>query len=180
MRSQLRSPISHLLITLALVTGVATYEGWSPVAYVPIKDDVLTLGYGSTMHPNGEPIKLGDKIDRKTANLYLQHDLDKFKQGISKCVSAPLSQNEFNAYLSLSYNIGSSAFCSSSIPYKLNHGQYKEACITILAFNKMRDTSKPKVRNPKTGVMQYQLKVIKGLDSRRKSEYTTCISLDKP
>ena len=155
------------------------YESYSPVAYIPIKDDVATIGYGSTYHPSGEPIKIGEKIDRKTADLYLQHDLDKFKIGMSKCITAPLSQNEFNAMLSLNYNIGTSAFCNSSIPYKLNMGYYKEACSTILQFNKVKDLSKPKVRNARTGKLQYQYKIIKGLDNRRKSEYNSCVGGSK-
>lgn len=175
-----RKPIAHLLITLALVTGISTYEGYKPDAYIPVAGDVPTIGYGTTQFPDGTKVKLGDTVTRKQADEFLMHDLEKFKAGIGKCITAPLTKNEFKAYMSMAYNLGSGAVCNSSIPYKLNHGQYKEACTTILAFNKMRDTSKPKVRNPQTGVWQYQLKVIKGLDIRRKSEYATCISPDKP
>lgn len=169
-----RQPLSVLLITAVLTGSVMLYESYSPVAYIPIKDDKITIGHGSTEYPNGEPIKLGDKIDRKTADLYLQHDLDKFKVGMSKCITAPLSQNEFDAMLSLTYNIGSSAFCSSSIPRKLNAGYYKEACLTILQFDKVKDISKPKIKNVKTGKPVYQYKVVKGLSNRRNGEYLTC------
>lgn len=173
-----RSNIKHLLITLALVTGVATYEGWEPSAMIPIKGDVPTLGYGTTQYPDGTKVALGDIVTRKQASEYLQHDLDKFKVGMMKCISAPLSENEFKSYMWLTYNVGVSGFCSSSIPYKLNTGDYYGACKTILQFNKVKDLSKPRVRNSRTGKMQYQMKVIKGLDNRRKSEYTTCISSD--
>ena len=178
MANPIRSPISHLLITLALVTGVATYEGWEPSAMIPIKDDVPTLGYGTTVYPDGTKVKMGDTVTRAQASEYLQHDLDEFKIGMMKCVSAPLTKNEFNAYMSLMYNTGTTAFCNSSIPYKLNAGYYKEACLTLLHFNKVKDLSKPKVRNKVTGKMQYQYKVIRGLDNRRKAEYKTCISAD--
>ena len=120
-------------------------------------------------------VKLGDKTTRAQAEEYLKSDLDRFKTGMMKCIKAPLYQYEFEAYLSLSYNIGSSAFCDSSIPTKLNAGNYAAACQTILQFNKMRDISKPMVLNPRTGKMQYQLKVIKGLDNRRKVEHLTCV-----
>lgn len=173
-----RQPLSVLIITAILSGSVMLYEAYSPTAYIPVKDDVPTLGYGTTVHPNGVPVKMGETITRQKASEYLQHDLGKFKQGMAKCVTAPLSQNEFDAMLSLNYNIGSSAFCSSSIPRKLNAGYYKEACLTILQFNKVKDYSKPKVRNERTGKLQYQYKVIKGLDNRRKSEYATCVSAD--
>lgn len=169
-----RKPISVLLITAALVGSVKLYEAYSPVAYTPIPNDKVTIGFGSTKHPNGAPIKLGEKIDRKTADAYLMHDIDKFKVGMSKCIVAPMAQNEFEAILSLTYNVGASALCNSSIPRKLNAGQYKEACLTILDFNKVPDHSKPKIRDAKTGKLKYQLKVSRGLDNRRKAEYLTC------
>ena len=169
-----RKPIAHLLITLALTTGVMTYESWVPDAMIPIKGDVPTLGYGTTQYPNGEKVKLGDKTTRVESATYLQHDLDKYRQGMLKCVKAPLYQHEFNSYLSLTYNIGVAGFCNSSIPVKLNAGNYTAACETILQFNKASDPTKPKIRDPRTGAMKYQLKVVKGLDNRRKSEYKTC------
>lgn len=169
-----RQPLSVLIITAILSGSVMLYEGYSPVAYTPIKGDVLTIGVGTTTYPNGQKVALGDTVTRAQAATYLQHDLDVFKQGMMKCIKVPLYQNEFDSYLSLTYNIGTTAFCTSSIPFKLNQGDYLAACNVILQFNKMRDVSKPKVRNPRTGKMQYQLKVVKGLDNRRKSEYKTC------
>jgi lysozyme len=169
-----RKSIAALTITAALLLGVSQHEGFRDTAYIPIKGDVPTIGFGSTIHPDGSPVKLGDTISRKTAEVYLKGDLDKFKVGLMKCVKAPSYENEFSAYMKLIYNIGVSAFCNSSIPHKLNAGQYEEACRTILQFNKMRDTSKPMVRNAQ-GKLVYQLKVIKGLDNRRKSEYKECI-----
>jgi lysozyme len=171
-----RQPLSLLLITAVLSGAVMLYEGYVPNAYIPIKDDVLTIGSGTTVYPNGQKVALGDTVTRAQATTYLQHDLDKFKQGMMKCIKAPLHQYEFDAYLSLSYNIGSGAFCASSIPVKLNQGDYLAACNTILLFNKVKDLSKPKVRNKVTGKMQFQYKVIKGLDNRRKAEYRTCTS----
>lgn len=174
-----RKPINHILITLAIVTAITGHELFKPDAYIPIKGDVPTIGIGTTIYPDGTKVELGDKITRSQADEYLKSDLDKFKTGMMKCVKAPLYQYEFEAYLSLTYNIGAPAFCNSSIPVKLNQQDYYGACKTILMFNKMRDVSKPKVRNPRTGVIQYQLKVVKGLDNRRKSEYNTCIGGSK-
>ena len=171
-----RIPIVHLVVTIALTSSVMLYEKFVPDAMIPIKGDVPTLGYGTTVHPTtGKPVKMGDKIDRETATEYLMQDLDEFKAGLVKCVKAPLTKNEFNAYMSLTYNIGTHAFCKSSIPQKLNLGQYGEACKTILQFNKMRDVSKPMYYDKVAKKWKYQMKVIRGLDNRRKQEYATCI-----
>jgi lysozyme len=170
-----RQPVIHLIITAILTGSIAMYESYRPDAYIPIAGDVPTVGFGTTVHPDGKPVVLGEKVTRSQAESYLAQDLDKFKQGMVKCIKAPLYQNEFDAYLSLTYNIGTSSFCSSSIPLKLSKGDYYGACSTILQYNKMKDTSKPRVKNPRTGQMQYQYKVIKGLDNRRKAEYKTCV-----
>lgn len=169
-----RKSISALLITAALIGSVTTYEHFVADAMIPVKGDVPTIGIGTTVYPDGTKVQLGDKIDRKTAEIYLKGDLDKFKVGMSKCIKAPLYQNEFEAMLSLTYNIGVSAFCNSSIPTKLTTGQHEAACRTILQFNKMKDYSKPKVVLP-SGKVVWQYKVVRGLDNRRKSEYATCI-----
>lgn len=173
-----RQPLNHLLITLALSASVLAYEHFVPNAMIPIKGDVPTIGIGTTVYPDGTKVKLGDTITRVKAEEYLQHDLDKFKIGMMKCVTGSLTQYEFNAFMSLTYNVGAGAFCSSSIPSKINTGDYYAACTTILSFNKMPDTSKPKVRNPKTGVWKHPLKVVRGLDIRRKKEFATCIGKD--
>jgi lysozyme len=170
----IRKPISHLIISVSLLAAIGGYEAFSPTAYVPVKGDVPTIGYGTTVHPNGEKVKMNETITRATAQEYLVQDVDKFKTGMAKCIKAPLSQYEFEAYTSLTYNIGTAAFCSSSIPRKLAAGDYKAACLTILQYNKMKDTSKPMVRNSQ-GKMVWQYKIIKGLDNRRKDEYKTCL-----
>jgi lysozyme len=171
-----RTPIARIIISTVLASTVMLYEHFVPDAMIPIKGDVPTIGYGTTVNPDtGKPVKLGDKIDRKTADRYLMKDLDVFKTGLAKCVKAPLSENEFNAFMSLTYNIGVSAICNSSIPSKLNLGQYDAACKTILQFNKMKDVSKPMYYDKATKKWKYQLKVVKGLDNRRKQEYATCI-----
>ena len=168
-----RKSIAALLITAALVGSVKLYEAYSSVAYIPLPNDKVTIGFGSTEYPNGIPVKLGEKIDRKTADAYLMHDIDKFKVGMSKCIEAPLYQHEFDSYLSLVYNIGVAGFCNSSIPIKLNTGNYDAACRTILQFNKVKDYSKPRIVLP-SGKVVWQYKVVRGLNNRRKSEYATC------
>lgn len=171
-----RYPVSHIIISAVLASTIMLYEHFVPDAMIPIKGDVPTIGYGTTVNPDtGKPIKLGDKIDRKTADRYLKKDLDVFKTGIAKCIKAPLTENEFNAYMSLAYNVGAGAICKSSIPKKLNAGQYEAACKTILQFNKMSDVSKPMYYDKAAKKWKYPLKVVKGLDNRRKAEYATCI-----
>jgi len=57
----------------------------------------------------------------------MRHDLIEFEHTVNSSVKAPLNQNQFDALVSLAYNIGSSAFKSSTLVKKLNAGDYKGA-----------------------------------------------------
>jgi lysozyme len=84
-------------------------------------------------------------------------DVQKFEGAIKKCVVVPLHQYEYDAYVSLSYNIGSGAFCSSTMVKKLNAQDYAGACQEILRWDRAKG------------------RVVKGLTNRRQQEYQKCI-----
>ena len=170
---RLRKPIIALAISAAGVTGVANYEGFRKDAYVPIPGDLVTVGYGTTKYEDNSPVKPGDTVTKARAEILLKHDLNTFEKSVKNCVKVPLYQYEYDAYVSLSYNIGTKGFCNSSIPKKLAEYNYEAACKTILEFNKFRDCTKPKVLV--NGVPQCPYVVLKGLDNRRKQEYQMCI-----
>jgi lysozyme len=154
---KLRKPLVALVISSALVLGVSKHEGFKENAYRPLPNDILSLGHGSTRHPDGSPIKATDTITRKQAEDYLKHDLSKFSNQISKCIKVPVSQYEYEAYVSLTYNIGAGAFCSSTLVRKLNRYDYEGACKEILRWNK------------------FQGQEVRGLTNRRQQEYDLCI-----
>ena len=51
-------------------------------------------------------------------------DIGKYEGSIKACVKVPLYQRDYDAYTSLSYNIGTGAFCGSTLVKKLNTGNY--------------------------------------------------------
>lgn len=170
---RLRKPIAALVISAAGITGVTNYEGFRKDAYVPVPGDVFTVGYGTTKYEDGSSVKPGDIVTKARAEILLKHDLNTFEKAVKNCVKVPLYQYEYDAYVSLAYNIGTTGFCNSSIPGKLLRYDYEAACKTILEFNKFRDCTKPKVVI--NGVLQCPRIVLKGLDNRRKAEYQMCI-----
>ena len=102
-------------------------------------------------------MRLGETITEEEARKELTKLVKKYSVSIDKCIKVPLKQNEYDAYLSLAYNIGSGAFCRSTLIKKLNAKDYKGACDQIL-------------------VWKYQKgKVLKGLENRRKKEHAKCI-----
>jgi lysozyme len=121
------------------------------MAYIPTPGDVPTIGFGTT---NG--VKLGDKTTPTQALSRAMVDIQKFEGAVKSCVQVPLTQGEYDAYISLSYNIGSSAFCNSTLVKRLNQSEYALACQEILKWNR------------------FQGKELAGLTKRRQEEYLKC------
>lgn len=130
---------------------ISSFEGIRLNAY----DDgvgVWTIGIGTTVYPNGVIVKKGDKCTLEQALKYLQHDLKSFEKTVNESVKVPLSQNQFDALVSLAYNIGSGAFKNSTLLKKLNAKDYAGAADQFLVWNKGGG------------------KVLKGLVRRREAE----------
>ena len=105
---------------------ICNFEGLRLKAY----DDgvgVWTIGFGTTKYPNGIRVKKGDTCTLDQAKAYMQNDLKAFEQTVNNAVKVPLNQNQFDALVSLAYNIGSTAFKNSTLVKRLNEGNYKAA-----------------------------------------------------
>ena len=154
MISKTRFAIGALTLSATGLIGILGYEGFSDTAYIPIAGDVPTIGFGTT-----EGVKLGDTITPEKAIERAYRDIQKTESAIHKCVHVPLSDGEYSAFVSLAYNIGTSAFCKSTLVKKLNTGDYEGACKEI-----------------KRWVYSGGRKV-QGLVNRRENEYRMCMGL---
>ena len=71
---------------------------------------VWTIGYGHT-----EGVTRDMVISKDQAEDLLKGDLKVFENGVEQLLrKAPTTENQFSAYVSLSYNIGLGAFAKSS------------------------------------------------------------------
>ena len=104
----MRLKLAALTLSASALVGIATWEGFSGNAYQDIVN-VWTIGFGST-----KGVKSGDTIDPVKALQRKLDDVQKFEGAIKQCVKVPLHQHEYDAYLSLAYNIGPTAFCNST------------------------------------------------------------------
>jgi len=114
---------------------IASFEGTRTRAY----DDgvgVWTIGIGTTVYPNGTKVKKGDSCTLDQAKSYFAHDLKRFETTVNNLVKVPLSQNQFDALVSLVYNIGSGNFASSTLLKKLNAKDYAGAAEQFPRWNK--------------------------------------------
>ncbi|MDH1725063.1 lysozyme [Acinetobacter johnsonii] len=105
---------------------ICNFEGLRLKAY----DDgvgVWTIGFGTTKYPNGIRVKKGDACTLDQAKAYMQNDLKSFEQTVNNTVKVPLNQNQFDALVSLAYNIGTNAFSKSTLVKKLNANDIRGA-----------------------------------------------------
>lgn len=146
-----RTQLASLTLSAAALVGIALHEGYRDNAYIPVPGDVPTIGFGTT-----DGVKLGDRTTPPQALARALQDVQKFEGALKQCVTVPLHQHEYDAYISLSYNIGSGAFCGSTLVRKLNAGDYAGACKEILRWDKFKG------------------KPLRGLTLRRQQEYRLC------
>ena len=133
-----RIAVSALALSASALVGIAVHEGYSPVAYRPVPGDVPTIGFGTT-----DGVKMGDRTDPVQALTRKLADVQRFEGALKQCVRVPLHQHEYDAFLSLAYNIGPGAFCGSTLVRLLNQGQYREACDQILRWTKFKGEDLP-------------------------------------
>lgn len=98
---------------------ICAFEGLRLKAY----DDgigVWTIGFGTTVYPNRIKVKKGDRCTEAQAKSYMAYDLKQFERAISSAVTVHINQNQFDALVSLAYNIGVNAFNQSTLIKKLN------------------------------------------------------------
>lgn len=146
-----RIQVAALSLSAAALVGLASHEGYVERAYQDIVG-VWTIGFGTT-----ENVRPGQSTDPVNALQRALTDAQKFEGALKECVDVPLHQHEYDAFISLAYNIGPSAFCSSTLVRRLNAGDYAGACKEILRWNKAGG------------------RVVRGLVVRREAEYKQCI-----
>lgn len=95
----------------------------------------VTIGYGTT-RINGNPIKLGTTITIAQAEQYLTADLQVFASKVDKLIRVKVTQGQFDALVSLAYNIGLDAFSKSTLLSILNAGDYKGVPTQFRRWNK--------------------------------------------
>lgn len=153
----LRVSITALTLSALGFVGIVSHEGYSPVSVAPVKGDVPTYGFGTTTHQDGTPLKVGEKITPPKAVERALNDVQKYEGALKQCVKVPLHQYEYDAFVSLAYNIGPGAFCKSTLTKKLNAQDYDGACREILKWDRFKG------------------KPLRGLTARRQAEYKRCM-----
>lgn len=105
---------------------IRQFEGCELAAYQDAVG-VWTIGYGWTNPVDGVAIHEGMTITRQRADELLSEGVKLYERGVTDLVTAPLNQNQFDALVSFTYNVGISAFAGSTLLKKLNVRDYAGA-----------------------------------------------------
>ncbi|WP_424363613.1 lysozyme [Methylocystis parvus] len=110
-------------------------EGFKTKVY---KDSVgvLTIGVGHTSAAGPPFVTPGMVIGKAEVDAILTRDLRKFESAVVNAVTVPMTQGQFDALVSLCFNIGTGGFRNSTVVRRLNAGNYRGAGDAFLMWNK--------------------------------------------
>lgn len=136
---------------------IKQFEGCKLTAYQD-SVGVWTIGYGWTQPVDGKPIRAGMTIKQQTAERLLKTGLVSYESDVSRLVKVGLTQGQFDALVSFTYNLGARSLSTSTLLRKLNAGDYAGAADEYLRWNKAGG------------------KVLNGLTRRREAERALFLS----
>lgn len=136
----------------ATVAVVGAYEGLRTTAYRDVVG-IPTVCFGET-----RGIDLGDQYTVAECKTMLGDRLIEFSVEVDRCLNEEMIPDKsYTAMVSLAYNIGSRAFCRSSVVKRANAGDLRSACEAFLMWNRAGG------------------RVIRGLVLRRREERKMCL-----
>ena len=109
---------------------IKSFEGRRLVAYQD-SVGVWTIGYGHTKTAHEDKL-----IIKSTADRLLAEDLVEFEKYVEKYVTVSLTQNQFDALVSWTFNLGPGNLKESTMLKKLNQGLYEEVPDEMRRWNK--------------------------------------------
>ena len=106
---------------------ITAFEGFSAEPY-QCPAGVWTIGYGSTRAPGGSPVTASAKPLTETQAMgWMRHELGRTEYDVARLIDAPLTDNQFGALVSFTYNLGSGNLAASTLRQRLNRGDHAGA-----------------------------------------------------
>lgn len=110
------------------ITLIKHFEGLRLMAY-QCAGNVWTIGYGHTT-----AVQPGNIITAEQADVYIRQDLVSSENAVNHCVSVLLNQNQFDALVSFTFNLGAGNFRKSTLLKNLNSGDYQGAADQLIRW----------------------------------------------
>jgi len=125
---------------------IKKFEGCKLEAYL-CSAGVPTIAFGRTKN-----VKLGDTCTQEQADAWLEEELEEYTGYVLDAVTQPLDQNQLDAMVAWTYNLGPTNLRSSTLLRVLNEGKMQEVPQQMRRWNKANG------------------KVLPGLERRRLAE----------
>lgn len=132
-----RSTIAAIVVSASALVALVMDEGYTDTAVIPVKGDRPTVGFGSTFREDGSAVQPGDTITPPKAIARTLAHVQKDESQIKRCVTAPLTQTEYDVMVDFAYQYGTKALCSSTIVREANAGNYEASCRGYLLYKRV-------------------------------------------
>lgn len=129
-----RSTIAALSVSAAAFVALVAHEGWTDRAVIPVKGDVPTVGPGLTKRADGSPVQMGDTIKPVEGIQRSLAHIQKSETALKRCITAPVSQAEYDLLVDFAYQYGEAATCKSGMVRAINAGDYAGSCEAYLRY----------------------------------------------
>jgi lysozyme len=133
--------------TAALCTD---FEGVRTHAY----HDTLAHGLPTVCAGETEGVKMTDVYTPVECKEMLAKKLPRYWNEINLCIDVPISDNEKIAYIDFAYNVGSGAFCHSSLLKQLNEHHHIDACEGLMAWDVASGEHRPGLARRRAAEME--------------------------
>jgi GH24 family phage-related lysozyme (muramidase) len=132
-----RSLVAALSLSAAAFIALVVNEGFTERAIVPTQGDRPTVGFGSTFHEDGRPVKITDTVTPQRAlikaHAHISRDEAMFRQSLPGVM---LHQAEYDVYMDFVYQYGPATWEKSSMRRNLLAGDYRKACDALLLYRR--------------------------------------------
>lgn len=96
------------------------FEGFCPKPY-KCPAGIPTIGFGATFYLDGTRVQMTDEsITEVEATILLKNMVKQFEDQVNSFLTAELNQNQYDALISLAYNIGWNALRKSTLIKLIN------------------------------------------------------------
>ena len=110
---------------------IKQFEGVRKKAYLD-SVNIPTIGVGHT----GPDVEMGMEITDKQVDEYLQEDVKEAEDAVNKLVKIDLTQDQFDALVSFTFNLGAGSLQQSTLLKKVNAGDTEGAAQEFQRWNR--------------------------------------------
>jgi lysozyme len=109
-------------VTQAGIDLIKRFEGFSPTVYI-CPAGYPTIGYGHVVKPD-ERQQFASGVTHEQAETLLRHDVQTAERAVLRLITVPLTDGQFDALVSFTFNLGAGALQRSTLRRKVNRGDH--------------------------------------------------------